>query len=79
MKHLLLLLSTFLLTASVNIVAARSASDSIPAAKHSAVVDMPKVIDLSRADPTTWPVPSASSAPSGKSWRYFDEYRVAGD
>jgi hypothetical protein len=80
MKYLLFLLSSFLLTASVNIAAAQSVSDSVRVAKHSAVVDMPQVIDLSRVDPMAWPVPSASStSPSGKGWRYFEEPGVAGE
>ncbi len=67
MKHLLLLLTSLTLIASVNVAAAKSAPDRAPAVMHSALVDTPTVIDLSRADPTSWPVPSASPLlPSGK-------------
>jgi hypothetical protein len=59
MKHLLLLLTSFLLTASVNVAAVKSSSDAAAVVMHSALVDMPKIIDLSRADPKTWPLPSA--------------------
>ena len=78
MKHLLLLLTSLTLAASVNVSAANPASDKSPVAMHSALVDTPKVIDLSRADPTTWPVPSISpTSPTSKSWRYFEERRIA--
>jgi hypothetical protein len=80
MKHLLVLLVSLALTPSVNAAAAKSKNDGARAAQHSAVVDMPKVIDLSRVDPTTWPVPAVSpTSPSGKGWRYFEENRVAGE
>ena len=80
MKHLLLLLMSFVLTALVNVAAAKPTSGPAAVVMHSASVDTPKVIDLSRADPTTWPVPSASpTAPSSKGWRYFEEYRMADD
>ena len=78
MKHLLLLLTSLTLAASVNVSAANPASDKSPVAMRSALVDTPKVIDLSRADPTTWPVPSISpTSPTSKSWRYFEERRIA--
>ena len=78
MNHLLLLLTSLTLAASVNVSAANPASDKSPVAMHSALVDTPKVIDLSRADPTTWPVPSISpTSPTSKSWRYFEERRIA--
>ena len=76
MKHLLFLLLSFALTASVNVASANSVSDGGRAAAHSALVDMPKAIDLSGADPTTWPVTSTSPAlPRGKAWRYFEQNR----
>ena len=78
MKHLLLLLVSFVLTASVNVAAAMPTSEQPAVVMHSALVDMPKVIDLSRADPTTWPVPPASpTLPASKGWRYLEEYRMA--
>ena len=78
MKHLLLLITSLTLAASVNVSAANPASDKSPVATHSALVDTPKVIDLSRADPTTWPVPPISpTSPTSKSWRYFEERRIA--
>ena len=78
MKHLLLLLTSLTLAASVNVSAANPASDKSPVAMHSALADTPKVIDLSRADPTTWPGPPISpTSPTSKSWRYFEERRIA--
>ena len=79
MKHLLLLLTSFLLT-SVNVAVAKSATDSAtaPVVMHSALVDTPEVIDVSRADPTNWPLPSSPTLPS-KGWRYFEENRIAGE
>ena len=80
MKRFLLLLTSFVIVASVNVAVAESATDQTPGVLHSAFVDTPNIIDLSRADPTSWPVPSASPAsPSGKGWRYFEENRVAGE
>jgi hypothetical protein len=49
MKHLLFLLMSLML---VTVAAANPASD-----KASALVDTPKVYDISRADPTDWPLP----------------------
>ena len=80
MKHLLLLLTSFVILASVNVAVAESATDQRPGVLHSAFVDTPKVIDLSRADPTTWPVPPVPPTwPISKGWRYFDEHRIAGE
>ena len=82
MKHLLLLLllTSFTLAASVNVAAADPVSDKSRVVMHSALVDTPKVIDLSRADPTTWPVPPVSPTwPTSKGWRYFEEHRIAGE
>jgi hypothetical protein len=81
MKHLLLLLVFAALPASTIAAAAKSsiANEAAPAAMHSALVDAPK-IDLSRVDPTTWPVPPLTTAPPAiKGWRYFDENRIASD
>jgi len=80
----LILLASVALTASVNLAAA---NPKIPTNEvglvesHSAVVDMPQTIDLSRADPTTWPIPpSRTSTPVDiKGLRYFDENRFAGE
>jgi len=80
MKHLLLLLMSFVLTASVNVADAKPKNDPATAVMHSALVDMPEVIDLSRADPTTWPVPPVSPTwPTSKGWRYYEEHRIAGE
>ena len=80
MKHLLLILTCLMLATSVNVASAKSESDRAPTVLHSALVDAPQVIDLSRADPTNWPIPSASpSSPTGKGWRYFEEHRIAGE
>ena len=79
MKHLLFLLMSAALAASANAAAKSPIANETGPAMHFAMVDAVK-INLSRVDPTAWPLPPLTTTPPAiKGWRYFDENRIAGE